>query len=54
MPIIVVLAIGLDSTLLKAQGSLWKAAGYIVNVAGSIRDAIDHFKAGDFDLVTPG
>jgi DNA-binding response OmpR family regulator len=54
MQIIVVLAIGLDSTLLKAQGSLWKAAGYIVNVAGSIRDAIDHFKAGDFDLVLLG
>ena len=54
MPIIVVLAIGLDSTPLKTQSSLWKAAGYIVNVAGSIREAIDHFKVGDFDLVLLG
>ena|ERR1700753_602914 len=54
MPIIVVLAIGVDSALLKTQGSLWKAAGYVVNVAGSIREAIDHFKVGDFDLVLLG
>ncbi len=54
MPIIVVLAIGLDSTLLKTQSSFWKTAGYIVNVAGCIREAIDHFKAGDFDLVLLG
>ncbi len=54
MPIVIVLAIGLDSALLKTQGSLWKAAGYIVKAAGSIREAIDHFRAGDFDLVLLG
>ena len=54
MPIIVVLAIGLDSVLLRTLGALWNAAGYIVSVAGSIGEAIDHFKAGDFDLVLLG
>jgi hypothetical protein len=54
MSIIVVLAIGLDSALLKTQSPLWRAAGYVVNVAGSIREVIDHFKAGDFDLVLLG
>jgi len=54
MPVIVVLAIGLDSTVLKTQRPLWQAAGYIVNVAGSVREAIDHFRAGDFDLALLG
>jgi DNA-binding response OmpR family regulator len=35
-------------------GPLWKSAGYIFISAGSIRQAIDHFKAGDFDLVLLG
>jgi DNA-binding NtrC family response regulator len=33
---------------------VWRAAGYIVVSATSIREAIDHFKAGDFDLVLLG
>jgi hypothetical protein len=54
MPITVVLAVGLDSSLLTAQNSLWKPAGYVVTPAGSIREAIERFKAVDFDLVLLG
>ncbi|MGA9670190.1 MAG: hypothetical protein WBQ94_13340 [Terracidiphilus sp.] len=51
MPLTVVLAVGLDSWKLTAQSSALRSAGYIVVSAHSIRDAIEHFKAGDFDLV---
>jgi DNA-binding response OmpR family regulator len=51
MPLTVVLAVGLDSWKLTAQTAVLKSAGYIVIAARSIRDAIDHFRAGDFDLV---
>jgi DNA-binding NtrC family response regulator len=54
MPIAVVLAVGLDSLHLASQKSLWKSAGYVVVPARSIKDAIDHFHAGDFDLVLLG
>ena len=51
MSLTVVLAVGLDSWKLTAQSSFLRSAGYIVVSAHSIRDAIEHFKAGDFDLV---
>jgi DNA-binding response OmpR family regulator len=51
MSLTVILAVGLDSWKLTAQSSVLRAAGYVVVSAHSIRDAIDHFKAGDFDLV---
>ena len=51
MSLTVILAVGLDSWKLTAQSSVLRSAGYIVVSAHSIRDAIDHFKAGDFDLV---
>lgn len=54
MPTIVVLAVCLDSSLPGIQDPIWKSAGYIFISAGSIRQAIDHFKAGDFDLVLLG
>jgi DNA-binding response OmpR family regulator len=54
MPVIVVLAVGLDSTLLRTQNSAWKSAGYIVKAAGSIREGIECFRDGDFDLVVLG
>lgn len=54
MPLTVVLAVGLDSTLLASQSSAWQSAGYIITTAGSIREAITHFRAGDFDLVLLG
>jgi DNA-binding response OmpR family regulator len=51
MSITVVLAIGMDSWVLEAQRKAWQSAGYFVTSAGSIRDAIDDFQSGDFDLV---
>ena len=51
MSLTVILAVGLDSWKLTAQSSVLRPAGYIVVSAHSIRDAIDHVKAGDFDLV---
>jgi DNA-binding response OmpR family regulator len=52
--IIVVLAVGLDSSLLTAQSSVWKSADYVITPTGSIRDAIERFRTGDFDLVLLG
>jgi len=54
MPLTVVLAVGLDPSLPTAQNAVWKSAGYIVISVGTIKEAIDHFKAGDFDLVLLG
>lgn len=54
MPITVVLAVGLDPWLLAAQGPAWRSAGYILVTATSIREAIDRFQGGDFDLVLLG
>lgn len=51
MPLTVILAVGLDSWKLAAQSSLLRSAGYVIVSARTIQDAIDHFKAGDFDLV---
>jgi DNA-binding response OmpR family regulator len=54
MSLKVVLAIGVDSSLLEIQSSAWKSSGYIVTFAWSIKDAITHFRYGDFDLVLLG
>ena len=54
MPLTVVLAVGLDPSLPTAKNAVWKSAGYIVISVGTIKEAIDHFKAGDFDLVLLG
>jgi hypothetical protein len=54
MPLTVVLAVGLDSWLLVTHTRVWRSAGYIVVSACSIREAIDQFNAGDFDLVVLG
>jgi DNA-binding NtrC family response regulator len=54
MHITVVLAVGLDSWRLTSQGSDLRSAGYVVISASSIRDAIEQFKVGDFDLVLLG
>lgn len=50
----VILAVGLDSSLLAEQRRLPECAGYVFVAAGSIREAIDHFRTGDFDLVLLG
>jgi CheY-like chemotaxis protein len=54
MAITVVLGVGFDSWQLATQSAAWRAAGYIVVPAHSIREAIEHFRAGDFDLVLLG
>jgi DNA-binding response OmpR family regulator len=54
MHLTVVLAVGLEPSLMAAQSRGWKSAGYIVQSAGSIREAIGHFRDGDFDLVLLG
>jgi hypothetical protein len=54
MSITVVLGVGLDSWLLASRDAMWRSAGFVVEPAGSIREAIDHFQAGDFDLVLLG
>jgi PleD family two-component response regulator len=54
MSLKVVLAIGVDSSLLEMQSSAWKSSGYIVIFAWSIKEAITHFHGGDFDLVLLG
>jgi DNA-binding response OmpR family regulator len=46
--------VGLDSTLLRTQNSAWTSAGFIVKAAGSVREAIECFRDGDFDLVLLG
>lgn len=54
MPLTVVLAVGMDAWLLTTQSPIWKSAGYIAVSAVSIKEAIDFFKTGDFDLVLMG
>jgi CheY-like chemotaxis protein len=51
MPITLVLAIGLDSTLFEAQRRTLQSAGYLLTSAWSMKAAIEDFQEGDFDLV---
>jgi DNA-binding response OmpR family regulator len=54
MPLKVVLAVGVDSWMLAANTAVWRSAGFIVLSATTIREAFDHFRSGDFDLVLLG
>jgi CheY-like chemotaxis protein len=54
MSITVVLGVGLDSWLLASHDVVWRSAGFIVIPAASIREAIEQFHGGDFDLVLLG
>ncbi|MGA3045935.1 MAG: hypothetical protein ABSD67_04895 [Terracidiphilus sp.] len=54
MPTTVVLAVGLASEHFAAQTLLLRSAGLVIVPVWSIREAIDHFKTGDFDLVLLG
>ena len=51
MSINVVLAVGMDLWVLERKRKVWREAGYFVTPAGSVREAIDDFRSGDFDLV---
>lgn len=54
MPVAVVLAVGVDSSLLVNQRLVLQSAGCYFIPARSIRDAIAQLKEGDFDLVLLG
>lgn len=54
MQITLVLAVGLDWHLLDGHRAAWKSAGYFIISTASIKDAIDQFQDGDFDLVLLG
>jgi hypothetical protein len=54
LPFTVILAVGLDSWLQTTPRSVWQSAGYFITSAGSIGEAIDSFRCGDFDLVLMG
>jgi DNA-binding response OmpR family regulator len=54
MPFTVVLAVGLDSSLVAGQRSAWQSTGHFVTPVKSIREAIVHLREGDFDLVLLG
>jgi DNA-binding NtrC family response regulator len=51
MPLNLVLSIGLDSSLLETRNMVLHSAGYIVESASSVKEAVHRFLAGDFDLV---
>ena len=47
----IVLAIGLDPSLMTIRDLVLQSAGYAVVEASSLEEAVDHFQSGDFDLV---
>jgi CheY-like chemotaxis protein len=51
MPLKLILAVGKDPALLESRGSTLRNAGYIVDSECSVKQAIQRFKYGDFDLV---
>jgi DNA-binding NtrC family response regulator len=54
MSIQVVLAVGFDPWFFEAQRAVWRTAECFVTTAGSIKEAIEHFRRGDFDLILLG
>lgn len=51
MQIAVVLAVGFDSSLMRTRSLVLQSAGYIVESASSLKEAVARFQTGDFDLV---
>jgi CheY-like chemotaxis protein len=47
----IVLAIGFDLSLMTIRDLVLQSAGYAVVEASSLKEAVDHFQSGDFDLV---
>ena len=54
MPLAVVLAVGVDSSLLANQRLVLQSAGCYCVPARSIRDALTQLREGDFDLILLG
>ena len=51
MPSTLVLSVGVDSSLLGTRNVVLQSVGYIVVSALSIKEAVNNFRNGDFDLV---
>jgi CheY-like chemotaxis protein len=51
MQIAVILTVGFDLSLMRTRSLVLQSAGYIVESASSLKEAVDLFLAGDFDLV---
>jgi CheY-like chemotaxis protein len=51
MPLGFVLSVGLDSLALETRNLLLQSEGYIVVSAVSLKESVDRFLTGDFDLV---
>ena len=51
LPLTIILAVGVDSSLMARYRPFWESAGYYVTFAESIREAIVQFRDGDFDLI---
>jgi len=54
VPETLVLGVGLEASFAGLQDPAWRSAGYFLTPAASIREAIDHLRTGDFDLVLLG
>jgi CheY-like chemotaxis protein len=51
MPLSVVLAVGTDPSLLETRSLVLRSAGYTVESASSVKEAVERFQSGNFDLV---
>jgi DNA-binding response OmpR family regulator len=51
MPLTIGLAVGSDPALLGTRSLVLHSAGFTVVFAPSLKEAVDHFHVGDFDLV---
>ena len=51
MSLTVILSVGRDPQSLGARSLVMQSAGYIVVSAYSVKEAIDRFQEGDFDLI---
>jgi CheY-like chemotaxis protein len=51
MPVTTVLTVGLDFQLLQSRTLLLRSAGCIVGPACSVKEAVEQFRHGDFDIV---
>jgi CheY-like chemotaxis protein len=47
----IVLAIGFDPSLMTSRSLVLRSAGHAVVEASSLKEAVDQFQSGDFDLV---
>jgi DNA-binding response OmpR family regulator len=51
MPLTLVLSVGPNASLLETRNIVLRSAGYLVESASSMNEAVHRFLAGDFDLV---